>query len=95
MAGRKGRSGRKANELPLRHILGEILDELDPLTGRKRMHRVARELVELAEQGDLAAIREVWDRMDGKATQRSENTHHVSGALELVKKYVGHPDGDN
>lgn len=69
MAGVAGKSGRKAIEQPLRHALGEILDDIDPKTGRKKMYQVARNLVEQALDGDLAAIREVWDRMEGKPKQ--------------------------
>ena len=37
----------------------------DPL----RLRRIAEKLAEKAEEGDLAAIREVADRLDGKPTQ--------------------------
>jgi hypothetical protein len=37
----------------------------DPL----RLHRIAEKLAEKAEEGDLAAIREIADRLDGKPVQ--------------------------
>src|SRR6476469_8520153 len=37
----------------------------DPL----RLRRIAEKLVEKAEEGDLAAIREIADRLDGKPVQ--------------------------
>ena len=37
----------------------------DPL----RLHRIAERLADKAEAGDLAAIREIADRLDGKPTQ--------------------------
>src|SRR5436190_23691177 len=37
----------------------------DPL----RLHRIAEKLADKAEEGDLAAIREIADRLDGKPTQ--------------------------
>ncbi|MGY8668755.1 hypothetical protein Q3C01_41195 [Bradyrhizobium sp. UFLA05-109] len=37
----------------------------DPL----RLHRIAERLADKAEEGDLAAIREIADRLDGKPTQ--------------------------
>ncbi|MBR0922079.1 hypothetical protein ACFLEY_26695 [Bradyrhizobium sp. YCK136] len=37
----------------------------DPL----RLRRIAEKLAEMAEEGDLAAIRELADRLDGKPTQ--------------------------
>ena len=88
MAGVKGRSGRKANENVFRHALMEQLEQLDPKTDRKRIFRIAKKLVDCAEDGDIQAIREVMDRVDGKATQPTENNHTVSGSLELTKRIV-------
>ena len=45
----------------------------DPL----RLRRIAEKLAEKAEEGDLAAIREVADRLDGKPA--AEKTHINSG----------------
>lgn len=36
---------------------------------RKGLRRVARKLIELAEEGDIQAIRELADRIDGKVPQ--------------------------
>jgi hypothetical protein len=35
----------------------------------KRLRKIADALVDKAEEGDVAAIREIGDRMDGKAAQ--------------------------
>jgi len=67
MAGVKGRSGRKPNELVVRQNLVNILDEIDPSTDRKRMINILHKLVEAAEEGKMDAIKEVFDRVDGKA----------------------------
>jgi len=40
--------------------------------GGRRLRVIAEKLVEKAEEGDLQAIREVIDRLDGKATQPIE-----------------------
>jgi hypothetical protein len=40
--------------------------------GGRRLRIIADKLVEKAEEGDLQAIREVIDRLDGKATQAIE-----------------------
>lgn len=69
MAGVKGKSGRKSNERPIRHALSQKLDETDPSTGRKRMINLVEALLTEAENGDLQAIREVFDRVEGKPTQ--------------------------
>lgn len=74
MAGVKGKSGRKANEAVIRQNLLIALDELDPMTGRKRMLNLIAAWIEAAENGDTTAIRDIVDRIDGKPTQRSEVT---------------------
>lgn len=72
MAGVKGRSGRKANETVFRHAILDKLDALDPTKDRKRVFGIAEKLVQLAEEGDLMAIREIMDRVDGKPKQTKE-----------------------
>lgn len=40
----------------------------------KKIRAIAKKLVQMAEAGDMAAIREIGDRMDGKAVQAIEGT---------------------
>lgn len=75
MAGVKGKSGRKANEKVIAQNLSIILDELDPSTDRRRMLNVLYKLVEQAENGDMTAMREMFDRLEG----RPKTTSEVSG----------------
>jgi hypothetical protein len=54
---------------------------------RKELRAVARNLLTLAKQPDavgLAAIRELGDRLDGKARQESEVTVRAAAARELT-----------
>ena len=47
----------------------------------KRLRRIARQLLETAEAGDLAAIKEVADRLDGKPAQTQDvtiTTHNLN-----------------
>ena len=48
----------------------------------KRLRRVADALVKRAEEGDVPAIREIFDRIDGKAAQPLE--HSMSEPLEAL-----------
>lgn len=41
----------------------------DPITRRRRLVTIAEKLVTLAESGDLGAIKEFGDRIDGKVAQ--------------------------
>ena len=54
----------------------------DPL----RLRRIAEKLAEKAEDGDLAAIRELADRLDGKPLQG--HTGQDAGALVVVIRAV-------
>lgn len=48
----------------------------------ERLRRIAESLLNKAEDGDLAAIKELGDRLDGKAKQQVE----LSGGLEITKR---------
>lgn len=54
---------------------------------RTALDRLAKSLIAAAEQGDMAAIKEIGDRLDGKSVQATE----ISGAggrnlvIELVQ----------
>jgi hypothetical protein len=56
----------------------------------KKLRLVARSLVDNAIDGDTAAIKEVFDRMDGKVTQ--EHNAQIDGNLRII---VNFPNGDD
>ena len=74
----------------------------DPL----RLRRIADKLATLAEGGDLAAIRELADRLDGKPAQAQVHSHGGGGPLQVIIRPVAdvigaappmlieHDDGD-
>lgn len=68
-----------------RDAVRKVACELDPLTGEMRMHAVARTLVELAQAGDVAAIKELGDRVDGRvnAQPNSDGTTNISFVVAL------------
>jgi uncharacterized ferredoxin-like protein len=49
---------------------------------RKKLDALANKLVELAEEGDLQALKEVGDRLEGKVPQAVEGTG-ANGAILL------------
>ena len=69
MSGKPGRSGTNKNQdKPFRDaLLIEINDAVEG--GHKACRRLARTLVERGLTGDVAAIREIADRTDGKPSQ--------------------------
>lgn len=68
------------------HELEKALAQGDP----DQLRRIAEKLLAKAEEGDLFAIREVADRLDGKATQTVhgllEHTVHVGDGSSIAPK---------
>lgn len=67
-------------------IWGNIIRKLAVQEDYKRLHAMAEKLYEKAAEGDLAAIKEVGDRLDGKATQQIDQTTEHSGEVTYTWK---------
>jgi len=48
-----------------------------------RLHNVADRLLALAEEGDMPAIKEVFDRLDGRAVQATEISGPEGSAIQV------------
>jgi len=68
-------SGRPARK-PLTDALLEFLKDIDPKsrTGKSRMEEIAMTLAVLASKGDIKAIKEIFDRIEGKPQQSLDVT---------------------
>ena len=66
MAGVKGRSGGK-QEKPWRDAIMLAVNELDG--DAKKLRRLAEQLVSQAIAGNVVALKEIGDRLDGKPAQ--------------------------
>ena len=97
---KKGQSGNpngrpKSSKLfkdALNLAVHERVDE-KPLRGvetgdKTKLRRVAEALVEKAMSGDIPAIREVADRLDGKALQATDTNMHITGDLAAVMEEI-------
>lgn len=74
MAGKPGRSGtNKGKDKPWADALRIVMFRENP-AGTKRLLQIAECCAKAAEQGDMAAIREIGDRLDGKPAQESTVT---------------------
>jgi hypothetical protein len=64
----------------------ELHQEIKLTTGEKvkKLRLVARALVDNAIEGDTAAVRECFDRMDGKVTQSVDTTGQVRGNITFT-----------
>lgn len=54
----------------------------DPATRRRRLDAIAERLIAKAEEGDIQAIKELGDRLDGKPTQALEHSGPDGEAIE-------------
>lgn len=76
MAGVKGRSGRK--DVPLTTALNLALKDVvrkGEFKGQQRLRVIADQVAEAAAGGEPWAVKEVWDRVEGKPAQQIYNTH--------------------
>ncbi len=84
MAG-NGNSGQRKDKLIREALMlaAHRVHDDDP-QGRKKLAVAAAKVVEMAVEGDLAAFKEIADRIDGKAPQSLDvTTTHERAASEL------------
>lgn len=71
MAGVKGRSGKKLDS-HWRDAIWRAVNETDG--NEKKLHKLAKQLVANGLSGDVSALREIGDRLDGKPRQETDVT---------------------
>jgi len=79
-------NGRPKGSRNLSTILRELLDEEIELSdGEKKKYKevIIRKLITKANDGDLRAITEIFDRVDGKPTQEIHHEVTETGFLSL------------
>lgn len=81
---RINRNGRPKAKWSMRGLILEALEEQDD-TGTPHKQTIARKLAELAKSGDIVAIKEVNNRIDGMPKQSLEH----SGKIELPSPIYG------
>jgi hypothetical protein len=73
--GAKGRQWSEAVKRAIRAKYGKEWDE--------SLQELAKQLVEAADKGDLAALKEVGDRIDGKPKQQIEASGEGGGPIVI------------
>ncbi len=85
MAARKNPGGGKGQDKIWSDALRRaVMRESDTDKGRKRIEVMADKCARMAENGDMAAIREIGDRLDGKSPQYSEIAAKGGAPLQLI-----------
>ena len=81
--------GRPLKNWAWKDLFEEALDEKDA-SGVPAKKIIAKKLVDLAKRGDLSAIKEIIDRMDGKAKQ-STDLQTQGGMNVVICRYPHEP----
>lgn len=98
MAGKPGRAGPKSDKLwaDAVHQAVKRYHEETTADGKKKKARylnlLADNLVKAGMKGDITALKEIGDRLDGKAVQPTENKHEHQGEVK-VQLINWKPDG--
>ena len=84
---KKGESGNPGGKSKTqgewRDAIRMALYETDKVDRIKKIRKLARVLVQKAEQGDVAALKEIGDRIDGKPAQSIEASGPNGGAIVI------------
>lgn len=76
MSNRGGQLGNKnaTKNRPWADALNRILETHKPADQREKLNALACSVIAKAMEGDIPAIKEIADRLDGKAVQQTEIT---------------------
>ena len=79
-----GRPKGSLNQKPWANALRRAVGLAKPSPdGVRALDRLARAAVKKGEEGDVAAMREIGDRIDGKVPQATENDTRLTGTLTV------------
>lgn len=87
--GNKLSSGRPKKEKSFAAMLKIAINEAIADTDKTKLRGVADALVEKAMNGDVQAIKEIADRLDGKPNQSVDVEHEVGGELADLLRAIG------
>lgn len=62
----------------------DVLQETDRKTRQQNVRLLARKLVDKAKDGDVTALKEIGDRIDGKATQPVHHSGETAATVYII-----------
>lgn len=68
------RNGRPPKEWTMSSLIEEALEEVEEKSGKSFKSLVAKRLAHMAVGGDIQAIKEINDRIDGRPQQKIDHT---------------------
>lgn len=82
--GQSGNPGGRKSEKPWRDALMLAVNEATEDGDKKKLRKMADALVEQAIGGDVAAIKEIGDRIDGKPKQQIEHSGDAENPVAVA-----------
>lgn len=78
-----------------RNAIDKALELRCKSDGQKALVEIASAMLDKAQEGDMTAIKELGDRMDGKSPQAIDLNAQVKGnmTIELIKEFI--PSNEN
>lgn len=77
-------AGRKGEKIWADAVRRAVMRRLEDEEGKpQKIERLADKIVEAGMAGDMAAIKEIGDRLDGKAKQQTEVSGPEGGAIPM------------
>ena len=77
------RNGRPPKAWTMSTLIEEALEEIEAKSGKSFKHLVAKRLAHMAVGGDIQAIKEINDRVDGKPKQNMDITSGYLGSSSM------------
>lgn len=84
--------GKPKGTRSLSTILKEMLDEdIEVIEGSSKTKKkfadvIVRQLMQKANKGDIKAIQEIWDRMEGKAKQTIDQSNTGDVTIKVIRE---------
>lgn len=88
-------NGRPPKEWTMAGIIEQALEEVEERTGKTFKELIAKRLAHLAVSGDMQAIKEINDRMDGKPRQNLDHTTNGKEISQVVAFHYIKPDAED
>ncbi len=93
MAGTKGAKSDKEWRDAIRLAVNEVRKGPDGSKAKKVLRQLARKLVDRALDGDIAALKEIGDRLDGKPVQALVGGGEDDPPIAVVRHLIVDPEG--
>src|ERR1019366_2058430 len=81
--GKSGNPGGRSGEKLWREALRKAAHDIDPASKKRCLEVAAEQLVKAAVEGDVNALKELGDRLDGKSTQQIDANFNFLDTLNV------------